>query len=434
MSNSFAFTEEYQAKALSMMLHDPAFAAVMRDSVSQEHFSNRALQWFFNRLKDHEKTHSPITLKEELVTAVKAKAVKEEELPKYVDIYNIIKNDPSPAEKRHLKETLSKFVRTQAVKKAIMDSFDLMEADRWDEITHRVQQACSAGFDVEDNGHLFFKEFKERLEKRALLEDSQKISTGIQALDELTYGGIKSKQLGLVVGGTGRGKTIFLTWLSRVAVLLGKRVLYITLEIPELDIAARFDSMIGKVKFGELKNHTEELSDVLGKMSQKYGTSLIIKEWPAQQASVWTIKSYIMRLSAMGMSPDLVVIDYLDLVKPHTRYNSATEDVDAITKAMHGLAKELNIAIWTASQLNRGGLAMETPDETAIAGALSKLFTCDIAIFMAQTKEERQDEMIRLILTKNRNGPAGRTISLDTDYSYMTFYRGSRDTSDGSEE
>lgn len=424
MTDTFAFTDEYQAKALGLMLHDTSFAIHMRSAVEPSHFGNKALQWFFNTLNT-EDVFTPVTLKEELIKDVKAKKIREDEIQKYVETYQLITAEPLPAEKEHLRATLSSFVRTQSVKQEIMASFDLMDAGEWETIASRMADACRAGIDIEDNGQFFFKDIEARLQRRSLQEEYQRYSTGIPELDDLTYGGIKSKQLGMIVGGTGRGKSVFLSWLGRVAVLLGKRVLYVTLEMPEDDIAARYDAMLSRVKIGELKDHQQEILNTLKPMAQRYADSLIIKEWPAMQMTVWMLKSYVMKLSSMGMPPDMVIVDYVDLIKPHTNYGSVHEDVDAITKALHGITKELNIATWTASQLNRSGLAMETPDETSISGALSKLFTCDLSIFMAQTNEEREDEEMRLVIGKNRNGPAGRTVRIDTNYAYMTFYRAS---------
>ena len=106
----------------------------------------------------------------------------------------------------------------------------------------------------------------------------------------------------------------------------------------------------------------------------------------------------------------MIIVDYLDLIKPHRTYNDVHHETDAITKALRGLSKKLDVPIWTATQLNRGGMVMETPDESSIAGAVAKWFTCDVGLMLAQTKEEREDDEMRIIISKNRNGQAGRTV------------------------
>lgn len=418
-----AYTVEYQIKILAFMANQPQFATLAGDALEPEHFADRALQWFFKKLGKEDIHHSLVTLREEMIRQAKAKTIKAEEVSRFVEVYDFLKVAPTPDEQTHIQETLGKFVRTQNVRKAITDSFDLIKNQQWEELESRVVEATKSGFDVLSMGQDYFKDFEDRLDRRVNQEEYKKLSTGIPALDELMYGGLKNKQLGLIIGGTGRGKSIFLEWLARIAILHGKKVIYFTCELSEDDIAERFDSMFCRIKPNELVTYNAEATKKLDGFRSAYGTSLLVKEYPADTATVNTLKNYYRQLSAMGCQADLVVVDYLDLLKPHRHYKDTTQELDAITKALHGFAKEMNTRVWTATQLNRSGLAMETPDETSIAGALAKLFTADVAIFMAQTAEEREDEEMRLLVSKNRNGPAGRSIKLDTDYTYYTFYR-----------
>src|SRR5690554_4355837 len=155
MADKIAFTEEYEAKALSLMLHDPSFSAAVRDTIVPENFSNRALQWFYDRLSKPDKAHTPITLKEEMIGAAKDKTIKEDELDRYVATYKLVVAPPLPAEAEHVRETVSAFVRTQNVKNTILQSFDLMEQGEWDQITDKVAAACRSGVDLEDHGQFF---------------------------------------------------------------------------------------------------------------------------------------------------------------------------------------------------------------------------------------------------------------------------------------
>lgn len=423
--DQFSVSEDYQIKILANMLHKPDFCDISGDALKNEDFANKALQWFFDKLTKTEKHLSATLLKEEFITAAEDPkgGIRPDELDKFVGVFNSLSVRPTPVEEQHIEENLSRFVRTQATKRAILESADLMEAGQWDEIVEKVTEATQAGMDITDRGQDYFTDFESRLDRRMNAEVRRKLATGIPELDEILYGGLKTKQLALIAGGTGRGKSVFLLWLARVAVLLGKSVVYYTLELSEEDVAERFDAMFSHIKINELKTHNAEVFNSLSTYSSQFGTRLIVKEYPPDEATVHTLKAHMRQLSAAGVVPDLVIVDYLDLLKPHRTYNSQTEELDAITKALRGLAVSQGTRVWTASQLNRGGIAMENPDETAIAGALSKLFTADVSIFMAQTKDEREDQYMRLSIVKNRNGPTGRSIKITTDYAYMTFYR-----------
>ncbi len=423
MSDQFSDSREYQIKLLAYMLNNHDFCNIAGDVLKDEHFSDKALQWFFETLKDAKVRLTQASLQQELVKAVQAKTVRQDEIDKYVEYFDFIKIKPLPVEETHINNELGAFIRTQATKTALVEAWDLAKTGQWEEIVDKLQTAVNQGLDVLELGTFYFRDYQQRLSDRMSATRVEKLSTGVPDLDDIMYGGLKLKQLGLVAGGTGRGKSIFLAWLAQVAILLGKKVAYYTMELSDVDVAERFDALFTHIKINELKTYNNDTFNKLSTMSSRFSDNLVIKEYPPDAATVGTIKGHLRQLSGVGFIPDLVIVDYLDLVKPHRTYNSTHEELDAITKALRGLAVEHSTRVWTATQLNRAGMVMDTPDETAIAGAVSKLFTVDVALLMAQTIEEREDEIMRIMVTKNRNGPAGRTIKLDTDYSRMTFYR-----------
>lgn len=423
MTDQFTDSREYQIKLLAYMLSNHDFCSIASDCLQGQHFSDKALQWFFDTLASAEIKLTAASLQQEMVKAVKSKQIRQDEIDKYIEYYDFIKIKPLPVEEEHINKELGVFIRTQATKKAVNEVWPLIKSESWDEIIDKLTTAVNSGLDVLELGDFYFNTHSQRIADRSAEVSLPKLSTGIPELDDLMYGGLKPKQMGLIAGGTGRGKSVFLLWLARVAVLLGKKVIYYTFELSKEDIAERFDSLFSRVKINELKVYDTKVYNSLSGMAPKFGDRLVIKEYPADAATVNTMKAHLRQLSGVGFIPDLIIVDYLDLLKPHRTYNSQTEELDAITKALRGLTVEHNTRMWAATQLNRSGMAMETPDETAIAGAVAKLFTVDVSIFMAQTKEEREDELMRLSIVKNRNGPAGRTIKLDTDYSHMTFYR-----------
>lgn len=423
MPDEFVVTEELQAKVLAYMVADPEFSSVASAHLSEELFSNKALQWFYTKISSSEIHLTKDTLKEEMIRAAKNKQIRKEEVSKYIGLYDIVKNDPLPAEKKYLQEELSTFIKTQAVKRAFEDGFQMAKEQQWEDLLRSMEEAVHSGMHLNDLGTDYFAEVEDRVKTRASREKQRRIPTGIDDLDQMTYGGIKNKQVGLIVGGTGRGKSIFLAWLAQQAVLLNKKVVYITCELSEEDISDRFDSMMAQVHISSLNDYQEEIVNKVGGAAQVYGSSLMIKHFPADSATVDDLKAYTRQLSNIGIQPDLILIDYLDLLRPHRTYSSPHLEIDAIMKALVGFAAEFDLSIYTATQLNRAGLAQETPDEASMAGYIGKQYHADMVWWMAQTKEEKEDEIMRLWISKNRNGPAGRTIKLDTNYGYMTFYR-----------
>jgi len=383
--DQFTHTKEFQLRLLSYMLHNANFRSVASDVLSKEHFYDSELQWFFNTLSTV--AHSKATLQEELVTYAKSSKIDEALVSRFVEYYDLVSTRVTPDEEKYINAKLGRFVKTQALKSAIVESWDLIKEGKWEDIVDRVQEAASSGVDILDVGNFYFNDIETRVAQRANRIEEDTIMTGIDELDTLLNGGITLKQLGMIVGGTGRGKSLLLSFFTRMAVLAGKTVVYYTLELSDEVVADRFDSLFAHVKMRELKSSNEEVLSVLNPYAERFKNRLIIKEYPADSATVGTLRAHLRSLNSFGVVPDMVIVDYLDLLKPHRTYDSPTAEMDAITKALHGLSKELGVAIWTAGQLNRSGLAMDSPDETSIAGALAKLFTVDLAIFIAQTAE-----------------------------------------------
>lgn len=424
-SEVIMYSEEYQVKVLAYMLQNPNFTLIAKEAIDREHFANRALQWYFDTIGQSEIALSPVTLREELLKAAGKKIIKEHEVDKVASYYNFIKQPVLPFEEQHIQDTFSKFIRRQAMKQAILESMDLIKKDQWDDVVEKVEAARNKGMDILTVGHRFFADFEQRLADRQNKDEVRRLSTGIPELDAMMYGGLKNKQMGLVVGGSGRGKSIFLEWLARVGILMGQQVVYYTLELSEEDISERFDSLFCHIKPQELKSMNDKVYQELHKFHERFGNNLIIKEYPEDEASINTIKAHYKQLASIGVKPGLVIIDYLDLMKPHRHYHDINQEQASIAKACRGMSKAFNTRVWSALQLNRGGMVQETPDESGLAGSISRMYTADALIIMAQNKEEREDNIMRLFIKKNRNGPSERTIKIATDFEHMTFYAGS---------
>lgn len=411
-------TEDYQRLVLKFMLHNSEFRETAGHHLKIEHFSTKVLQWFFTTMATSPHHLSPTLLQEEMVKAAKNNVIRADEFQPFIQQFQIISQNIPQHEQDHVKDQIGKFIKEQSVKNAMLYEIKpLAEQEKWDEIVDVMQEAVSAGFDLTDLGTDYFSELEARINTRSLETAVMRVPTGVPDLDTLTYGGLKKGQVGLLVGATGRGKTLWLQQFCRGALAMNKNVVYITLELREDDIAARFDAMLAAVKPSMLNAYQKELLDEIPHHCSM-GQKLLVKHWPADSATVNTFKEYLRMLSSRGIVPDLVIVDYIDLVKSHKNYGDAYAEIDAITKALVGFASEFDIVLWTAAQMNRSGMVAENPDESGVAGAISKLFHVDLVVMLAQSKEEREDEIIHLDVVKNRNGKVGR-ITSGTDYGHM---------------
>ena len=57
----------------------------------------------------------------------------------------------------------------------------------------------------------------------------------------------------------------------------------------------------------------------------------------------------------MGVKPDLIIIDYVDLLQGRKKSRERKDEIDDIYTSTKGLARQLNIPVWSVSQVNRAG-------------------------------------------------------------------------------
>lgn len=84
------------------------------------------------------------------------------------------------------------------------------------------------------------------------------------------------------------------------------------MELKDTVVGGRFDSALTKVPLNELLDQQEMIMDMI----QDVEGTLIIKEYPTKSASVQTIRGHVDRLIKKGMKPDMILVDYADLLRP----------------------------------------------------------------------------------------------------------------------
>lgn len=216
--------------------------------------------------------------------------------------------------------------------------------------------------------------------------------------------------------------SIGLCHVGKAAVTRGFKVLHFTLELDEHEVSDRYDAAWADVNFQDLQHSAGVINNKLGALSTKYGDSLIIKAYPTKTASVSTLTGYTEYLISSGWKPDVIIVDYLDLLKPTTNYNSQYEDLGSIAGEIRGMGGTYRAVMWSATQANRSGTNAEIIDIEHIGDSLQKAQIADMIIAICMNREERANNKARLFLAKNRNGPGKVQIPIVTNYEKMIFY------------
>jgi hypothetical protein len=167
----------------------------------------------------------------------------------------------------------------------------------------------------------------------------------------------------------------------------------------------------------EIKQIKSLPQDKIKEMLEEYDDNIIIKEYPSKGASLTTIKSHIQKTMDLGFTPDLILIDYVDLLKPPSRRKEKKEEIDDLHYGTKGLAKELNLPIWSVSQVNRAGAKDEIVEGDKSAGSYEKQAIVDFGMSQSRLKKDKTEGTGRWHIQKNRYGPDGMTYNVNIDTS-----------------
>jgi replicative DNA helicase len=205
----------------------------------------------------------------------------------------------------------------------------------------------------------YFADPKARINK--YFNSGGQVSTGWPQLDKLLYGGFSRGELNIFAGGSGSGKSLVMMNIALNWLQMGLSGVYISLELSEELTSLRTDAMLTMMSTRDIRKDIDGTELRVKMAAKKFGTYRV-KGMPAQ-SNVNDIRSYIKEVRIQtGMKIDFIMIDYLDLVMPvSVKVNPNDQFVKDkyVSEELRNLAKELNVLMVTASQLNRC-LALDT--------------------------------------------------------------------------
>ena len=404
------YGHDFQIKVLSSLLTHKEFLTNIHDIISEDYFENSAQKWIIKEiLKYYDKYHTTPSMEvlkvelQKLDNEVLQISLKEQLKSAYV---------ASDEDLDYIQEEFTNFCKNQQLKKALMTSVDLLKAGDFDGIRHIVDNALKAGQD-KNVGHEYNKDSEERYRENSRTV----IPTPWDRINELLQGGLGNGDFGLIFGNPGGGKSWSLVALGGYAVRHGFNVLHYTLELGEDYVGKRYDAFFTKIPVDKVTSFRPKVEEIIPKLPGQ----LIIKEFPTRRATISTIESHINKCSEMGVKPDLVIIDYVDLLSGRKKSRERKDEIDDIYSSTKGLARQLDIPIWSVSQVNRAGAQDKIIEGDKAAGSYYKMMISDFAMSLSRKKEDKVNGTGRFHIMKNRYGMDGLTFSVNANTSTGHF-------------
>tara|TARA_A100000164_G_C21849833_1_gene744422 strand:- start:177 stop:1346 length:1170 start_codon:yes stop_codon:yes gene_type:complete len=301
----------------------------------------------------------------------------------------------------YIKDKSLDFHKSQVLKDAIVRSVDILERDGdSDEIKSLIDKAMQAG--VERNlGHDYLEDIEERYSETARITSP----TPWDIMNELMQGGLGAGELGVVVAPAGIGKSWVLASMGAYAISKGLNVVHYTLELNEAYVGLRYDSIFSGVESQNLKYHKEEVIEKLDKLEG----NLTIKYYPTKACTVNTLSAHLKKVTTFGEKVDMVLVDYADIMKDVNKSTEMRHALGNIYEDLRGLAGELQVPIWTASQANRSALDEDVIEASKVAESYAKVMTADFVFSLSRKIEDKIGNTGRFHIIKNRFGPDGLT-------------------------
>jgi len=273
-----------------------------------------------------------------------------------------------------------------------------------------------------------------------ILRDSTKVIEAFTLTDEImfsfpgdlgkTVGPIVRGDFVAVLGAMGRGKSWWLLYFAVQASIMGFKSIFYSLEMTEPQVVRRAWQMIqgvgryentvnyphfvegeeeGKweIEHEEKKINSIDVNSVEGIMKKMRlslrGADLRIETMPSMTASLADIENSLTNLEVYeNFVPDIIVIDYADIIVPE-RYNRENrQEIDLIWKTLRGWAQKRNCSVITGSQTNREALDRDAKGKN-IAEDIRKLGHVSKMIALNQTEKEYEANIMRVSSLKERD-------------------------------
>lgn len=410
-SDTFAkYNKDFQEKLGLLILDDRPFADRMMEVLKFEFLEYKWLQVFIEKIFNYKTKYSTHPSRETMQMIVKSSLADENEATiKQVKDYfvRIMSGTYDLNDAEWIKEEALDFCRKQKLREAMIEaSKKIRTSSDFDSVAKIIQDALKLGADV-DFGYDYLADFEERYKESGRTA----ISTGFPIFDAITKGGHGRKEMGVVIAPTGTGKTFVLVHLGAAALRQGLNVVHYTLELSSHVIANRYDACLTGIP---LDNLIERKEEVLQNIKDIKGT-LIVKEYPTKSATTNTIRSHLTKLKQNGILPDVVIVDYADLLRASSMRKEKRDELEEIYEDLRAIFQEFDVAGWTASQTNRSGLSADIVTMESISEAFNKCFVADFIFSLSRKITDRNTNQGKMFIAKNRNGPDGLVYNIFMD-------------------
>lgn len=396
--------ETFQKKILNAIITNKGFASAIIQYLEEDYFDNKYFKLLVQIIKEyyHKYEVSPDFLTLEALAKIEIKSEFDQEI--FIDtLFKIKEIDDNDEE--HVIDTSLKFCKQKEVEKAIEKAIKIIDDgnfEAYDEIESIMSKALQAG----QQSHTY-------IDAAANVEDvlnedfRYPIPTGIEGLDEKLGGGLGKGEVGLIFAPPGIGKTTFTTLVANHAYNKGHNVLQIFFEDNIKVIQRKHFTLWSGISQHEFKDNKEYVALKVKEAQEKSKGRLLLEKLPSETLNIVQIRNIIAKIIANGIKLDLVILDYIDCVLPHSSSGNEWKDEASIMRKFEAMAGEYNFAGWVATQGGRSSISSDVVTNDKVGGSIKKIAIAHVIVTVAKSLHQKESKLATMAITKSRLGPDG---------------------------
>lgn len=422
------FDLEFQVSLIKLLLDDAQFGAAVGAWIKPEFFEDESLAWAWRTAQAHAQKYHALPA----VATLRQYAMHGDPRMQQLHYAMALRIEQSVVrDEEFMRDAVIDFCRRNIFTAAVRQTAREYNAgnidDAYEHLARATEQIEKATWRTPDA--TFFCEDLHKRHMKRLCGESQgnTIATGIHELDHLLGGGLSKGELGTWISYPKAGKSTLLINLGVVAVRSQmRRCAHFVFEGARSQAEDRYEAAFTQECYQELKRGmTHEAYRLAWEQYQYMKRSLwlqaLVEEWDYTVADV--TESLRMQKRAHGWEPDVVIIDYGDLLSGRDKpYRSETAKQKAAFRDLKMLATR-GYATWTASQVQRPKEGAEDKAHwlyaRQIADAYEKVRVCDFIGSINQTMAEREAKVIRLFGELYRDNEANLKFLCECDFARM---------------
>ena len=417
---------------LSNLISSSDYTRKVIPYIKEEYFQDSTEKVVFKTISLYvDRYKSPPEDKEIIKLDLQKATLNEEQYKVAKEYVDNLSSDISEEQFEWLVDETEKWCKDKAIYNAILSGIHIIDGKSKDQTADAIPDilidALSVSFDTHI-GHDYMEQYEERYDYYHEVEE--KVPFDLEFFNKITKGGLPNKTLNICLAGTGVGKSLFMCHVAAASLMMGKNVLYITLEMAEKKIAERIDANLMNISLTDLHDLPRRMYESrIEKIQKKTQGKLIIKEYPTASAHCGHFRSlHSELLLKKSFKPNIIFVDYINIcASQRFRYGSNVNSytyIKGIAEEMRGLAVELNVPFVSATQTTRQGFTSTDIGLEDTSESFGLPATADLMFALISTEElEGLNQMLVKQLKNRYNDPTvNKRFIIGIDRAKMKLY------------